>query len=374
MDINALYRLKHLSETEVSDVIKEIGLYTPLLVDTFSNNTKYDSSKWSVTISPDVKQLYSLIFPKSPRYLPCAVCKKELAFNQVNNRSETVISYTSDPQNYCFNSEIMFIADNRSDEESFKNAAIACKEVLLSNLTFFVVELSCSLDSKHIIRCMFSLSPFEVDSGTEALYRQYTVKKLKAQLDNSKHFEVTDAEKEAVKLYEIAEHTLVLRKVGQFPSMADMQFYNLQKYRNLLKGRYSELTRAVGLYSSGIGIGAFVYLRRIFESICEEAHQAYISAPNWNEDEYAKMRFNEKMDYLSQFGQKVLPDELNPIKSKLYGVMSKGVHEYSETECQELFPYIQTAIELILDQKLANIERYKKINELTNAIQNAKSK
>lgn len=377
MNSNLLYKLKHLSEVEVVNVIKEIGLYTPLLVDTFSRDTRYDNSKWPVLISKDVKQLYALALPKKPLYLPCAECKKELAFNPMLTGDEDntpVIGYTSDPQKYCFHSDIMFISDNHSDEAKFKSSAIACKKELLNNLSPFVVELSCSLNPEHTVRCMFSLSPFEVDNGTETLYRQYTMKKLKAKIDESQTFEYTDAEKEAAKLYEIAEHTLVLRKVGQWPSMADMQFYDLQKYRNLLKERYGELTRAVGLYSSGIGIGAFVYLRRIFESICEEAHQDCISLPGWNEKEYAEKRFNEKMDYLSEFGKKILPEELNQIKSKLYGVMSKGIHEYSEVECQELFPYVQTAIELVLDQRLTAIAKQKKINELTNVIEHAKSK
>lgn len=59
-----------------------------------------------------------------------------------------------------------------------------------------------------------------------------------------------------------------LIKIGQFPSLEDIGTFDLQKYRSVLdKADYGELRRAAGLYAHGIGIGAFVYLRRIFERL-----------------------------------------------------------------------------------------------------------
>lgn len=37
--------------------------------------------------------------------------------------------------------------------------------------------------------------------------------------------------------------------------------------------------------------------------------------------------------------------------------MSKGIHELSEDECLEMFPYVRAGIELILDDLLAERER-----------------
>src|SRR5260370_11936217 len=62
-----------------------------------------------------------------------------------------------------------------------------------------------------------------------------------------------------------------ITKIGQYPSIADLQFPFLQKYRRSLGEQYQELTKAVGLFANGIGIGSFVYLRRIFERLIEEA-------------------------------------------------------------------------------------------------------
>lgn len=40
--------------------------------------------------------------------------------------------------------------------------------------------------------------------------------------------------------------------------------------------------------------------------------------------------------------------------------MSKGIHELNEEECIDMFPYIKTGIELILDELLAEKERVAK--------------
>lgn len=44
----------------------------------------------------------------------------------------------------------------------------------------------------------------------------------------------------------------------------------------------------------------------------------------------------------------------------IYGIVSKGIHELSEEECREMFPYIKAGIELILDSLLAEKERKSK--------------
>jgi hypothetical protein len=65
-----------------------------------------------------------------------------------------------------------------------------------------------------------------------------------------------------------------LMKVGQFPSIADLSMPDLRRYREVLTPeKYKELNRGIGLITHGVGIGAFTYLRRIFEDLIEEAHK-----------------------------------------------------------------------------------------------------
>ena len=66
---------------------------------------------------------------------------------------------------------------------------------------------------------------------------------------------------------EKSKGSLRIEKIGQFPSLADFHLYKLKKYKNsiLPKEKAKEFSKAIGLAAHGIGIGSFVYLRRIFE-------------------------------------------------------------------------------------------------------------
>lgn len=165
-------------------------------------------------------------------------------------------------------------------------------------------------------------------------------------------------------------HKNTITKIGQYPSLADLATVEIQSYRKVLGNeRFREFSRSVGLASHGVGIGAFVYLRRIFESLIEEAHQNVISARSWNEEAYQGSRMDEKIKLLSHY----LPEFL--VKNKaLYSILSKGIHELNENECLNAFPIIKLGIVLILDEKLKNQEREEKIKQANEQITKLKDK
>lgn len=68
-----------------------------------------------------------------------------------------------------------------------------------------------------------------------------------------------------------------------------------------------------------------------------------------------RLKFDEKIEALKPY----LPEVLVANKN-IYGIVSKGIHELSEEECREMFPYIKAGIELILDSLLAEKERKSK--------------
>lgn len=157
-----------------------------------------------------------------------------------------------------------------------------------------------------------------------------------------------------------------LFKIGQYPSIADISQPELKKYRGVLsKEKYSEFTRGVGLITHGIGIGSFVYLRRIFEDLIEDAHKKLTDSADWNEDAYIKARMAEKIEILSP----ELPEFLVENKA-LYSILSKGIHELTENECLEYFPTVKLGIELILDEKLEKKKREDKIKLARKSITN----
>jgi|JI8StandDraft_1071087.scaffolds.fasta_scaffold120951_2 hypothetical protein len=156
----------------------------------------------------------------------------------------------------------------------------------------------------------------------------------------------------------------ILKKIGQFPSLADLATPDLQKYRPVLgNDGFRELTRAVGLASHGVGVGAFVYLRRRFESLIEKAREEASKEKDWDEETYQRARMDEKISILKNH----LPTFLVQNRS-LYGIMSVGVHTLSENECLEAFPIVRVGIELMLDEHLERHAREKKIAAATKGI------
>lgn len=152
-----------------------------------------------------------------------------------------------------------------------------------------------------------------------------------------------------------------LVKYGQTPAIAEIQGAEIRKYRKQLTGGYfEELNRAVGLISHGIGIGAFVYLRRIFERLIADQHERHCKASGPIEG-FATMRMDEKVEALSD----VLPSVI--VRSKVaYKILSKGIHELSEDECKLYFPVVKSAIINMLeaDYRQREAERAEKDVEI----------
>jgi hypothetical protein len=138
-------------------------------------------------------------------------------------------------------------------------------------------------------------------------------------------------------------------KLGQFPSLADIQFAEIgKKYdRFLTREDLQEFKKAIGLAAHGVGAGSFVYLRRIFENLIKETFEKNKVALGISEQDFSKKRMAEKVEFLRDF----LPSQLVEMKS-IYGILSNGVHELSEQECLKYFPVLKLSIELILEQRI----------------------
>lgn len=165
-------------------------------------------------------------------------------------------------------------------------------------------------------------------------------------------------------LFVFRAHRGILQKIGQIPSLADLALPDLRKYRPVLgDDRHRELTRAIGLTTHGVGIGAFVYLRRVFESLIEEAHDKAKSESSLDDVAYSRARMDEKIGMLKE----QLPPFLVQNRG-LYGILSVGVHTLSEEECLAAFPAVKLAIELILDELLEEHERQAKLKSAAKSI------
>ena len=151
-----------------------------------------------------------------------------------------------------------------------------------------------------------------------------------------------------------------ITKNGQFPSIATIENSHLLKYKKLNTEIYKELNTASGLNSHGIGVGAFVYLRRIIEKhIVYPVIEEMISNGELQKEEIISVDFKQKVNLAKSKLPLVLTDNTN-----LYSILSKGIHLLSEQECIKFFPPLLTAIELILDDRLEKLNRKEKNNKL----------
>ena len=148
-------------------------------------------------------------------------------------------------------------------------------------------------------------------------------------------------------------------KIGQYPSFSKSEVQNLRKYKNLISKYYPELTRSVNAYSQGMGVAAFVYLRRILEYLVESKYNGDTS---W--------KFIEKLKEVEKT-EEIIPEELSPVKEEIYSVLSKGIHEYEEDECMELYLAVKYVIERMLDIEL---ERKSRLSKASEAMKTIKSK
>lgn len=174
------------------------------------------------------------------------------------------------------------------------------------------------------------------------------------------------------------DHTLIflflvndgkISKIGQYPSMADIEIAKIQKYRKALEEYlYSDFARGIGLAAHGVGIGSYVYLRRVFESLIEDAHKNLMDNDGWDEDKYQQARMSEQVLLLKSG----LPPFL--VKNrKVYSILSKGIHSLSEQECLTYFPILKVSIECMLDEKIIAMQRESKAQEAEKALSDIKA-
>jgi len=157
-------------------------------------------------------------------------------------------------------------------------------------------------------------------------------------------------------------------KIGQLPSIADLANTETKKYKKINQEIYTELNRAIGLSAHGIGVGAFVYLRRIVEKHIVQSELEKLSSANIiQEKDFENIRFTDKLAIIKDS----LPDFLinNP---KIYSILSKGIHELDEKECRTYFPVLRNAIEIILDEQIEKIEKEKKNRIISFQLNNIK--
>ena len=153
-------------------------------------------------------------------------------------------------------------------------------------------------------------------------------------------------------------------KIGQSPSVADLSFPELKEFRKVVSADdLKELRKAIGLHAQGIGVGAFVYVRRIFERLIDKAKELAIADGNIDKTEYLESHVAERISLLKNY----LPDTIVQNKT-FYSIVSKGIHELSEEDCIAYFPVMREGIMLILRQWRAKQDEAETARKLATSL------
>lgn len=146
-----------------------------------------------------------------------------------------------------------------------------------------------------------------------------------------------------------------LKKIGQTPSLADISLGELKTIQRGLEPQdRKEMGRALGLFSHDAPLGAFVYLRRVFERMILRAHQRHIDAGLPAVEGFGSMRMENRIDAIrDQLPEKVVRNR------RVFAVLSIGIHELSDEDAGELFPLLKT----VIFQMLGDEERLRTARE-----------
>lgn len=157
---------------------------------------------------------------------------------------------------------------------------------------------------------------------------------------------------------------MYLIKIGQSPSLADIGNAEIKRFRGVLpKQDLSELHKAIGLGAHGVGVGSFAYLRRIFERLIQSRFDEFQEAEGWDSDKFEVARMDEKVGMIKTHIPEILYEH-----RKIYAILSKGIHELSENECLEAFPWLKKSIMFILDDDLRKKEELMQRNEVAKEL------
>lgn len=162
-----------------------------------------------------------------------------------------------------------------------------------------------------------------------------------------------------------------VQKIGQFPTYADLQIPEFPHLHLVLSEiDRAELNKAIGLAAHDSAIGAFVYLRRIFERLIESAHEEAINDKRWKEDAF---QASSQMDKKVQMLKNHLP-RLVVENRKIYSVLSIGLHQLTEELCIDVFEPVLDGIYAILEEIHAKNRQAKIRKEVPGSIDSVMKK
>lgn len=159
-------------------------------------------------------------------------------------------------------------------------------------------------------------------------------------------------------------------KTGQYPSLREVMLHDFNKYITMLGDAGEDLKSAHILHANGYSVGAFTYVRRVFEYLVDRAEADAIANVDWKKLNGGKLENNLPMPKRIEILEEFLPQKIVE-KAKFYNLLSDGVHKLSDEECANLYAVAEAGIRLILDDQIARKQKAEDEKLLDNALSKA---
>lgn len=158
--------------------------------------------------------------------------------------------------------------------------------------------------------------------------------------------------------------TFIVKKIGQDPSMLSVHGFDFEKYKEQLTkiNAYDDYKKADLSNAEHFYVGAYAYLRRIFEKMLNN----YIKENNVTlKDEHVDTKIKAVKDCFDS--------RIKDLLKNLYGILSKSIHELDEEQSKEYYQYLKSIIDIQLEFEFTENEKNKqsiKLNSILNKIVN----
>ena len=304
-----------MEDKDLNYLFNNVPLYTKEIFEVF-----YEENNQYYLNENELDRLQKYISTKNQKIITnCIWCDKEFSFKydrtmyKVNYNgvfaSETTINITNDKQYPAY--IYLSINNIEGDQPPYD------KEIMTTKNYYINYSLACSHEIEH---CYYMSVFVRVEKGK-----------------------------------------FIVMKIGQYPSILSVKGFDFDKFKKQLKkyAAYEDYKNSELSLANGFTVGAYTYLRRVYEKQLNYyiEKDKIILQDNHTETKIKAVKSN-------------FDTRINPLLEDLYRILSKGIHELDEEECKDYYEYLKAVINMQLQHEKEKYEEEQQSKVLTKAISN----
>ena len=157
--------------------------------------------------------------------------------------------------------------------------------------------------------------------------------------------------------------------IGVYPNRLKKKYKEINKYKKTHGNIMGDLAKALQSEEQGFYSATMLYLRRALEKLVMGKYEKHKNDLN-DEQKNAFVETSSKMKSKIKALEDYLPQIVVEQKSNIYGILSKGVHELSEEECQKHYNVMKKCILYILEEDKKKLETKKVGKQIRDSVSN----